>query len=566
MPNIGIDVGTDSVRLCMVEGKLEKCLERPLRRTADGPRHTMCAEHLWQQIRSMVEEAQTENPSIQLLTSKSTTPTQQNDIERRHVLANGADGRASTPKSNTLCVAATCSMVVLERVSRNGAYFFAPVEQSQEVIVWMDTRALGEARELSRLFPAPALAQIGGAITPEMGIAKLKWVDTHYGAPGRDVCVFELYDWVTYVFMAGGYCDGLVRCLAQDTADFAPGHTAMDGSVKGWSSELLGELNIFTSVCCVPNTFAESTGFDKVGTPLGQVGNTVVCHGCIDCYAGWAGEAAAAPVSQCSLMMVAGTSTCFIASVNNAEPQPVLGLWGPFPQLLSAPVYSFGQPATGKLFDDLFAEHRHLFGCENPFHYVEQHAAQMEHDWGHPLPVLARHYMYYGDRHGNRSPYGDFRMGEVHVDGANGAGTDALDIAMDGSVRALVLRYYLLVEFLAFQTAQICQRLARANGAIARVVVSGSQAQNGRLVRMLAAVAFPGAEVRVCGASGAKFAGARGAAVACLAGEAPATVRAEPFVLEPCGARERQVLAAKFEAFVLLAEWQSRFRQTVGEL
>ncbi|OBA24279.1 hypothetical protein METBIDRAFT_81581 [Metschnikowia bicuspidata var. bicuspidata NRRL YB-4993] len=500
-------------------------------------------------------------------------------------------------RPSAVCVAATCSMVVMERVRpENGRAYFRLAQPGEEVIVWMDTRAQAQAPWVARRLPAAALEQIGGTVTPEMGIAKLKWVSDHLAlaggldrrdglvqdTPQNEICVFELYDWVSYVFMAGGYRrDGLVPCLAGDAPDFAAGLRAMDGSVKGWGSDILLRLQIAARVCCTPNTLDPPAAFPHVGSPLGCFGNLLVAHGCIDCYAGWAGHAASGRAARGAgpgaLLMVAGTSTCFVASGDGSRARPAAGLWGPFSQLLAAPVYSFGQPATGLLFAELFAEHAALIGARPPFAFVEERARALELSRGHSLVVLARHFLYYGDRHGNRSPYGDFRMGEVLVDGRNAAGADSLGcLVADKSVDVLVLKYYLVVEFLVFQTRQLYCRLARAAGPVADVYISGSQAQNSRLVRMLAHVAFAGSRVLVPRGVENKYAGSRGAALAMLpylqAACAPAPALggawAEPGWQGPgpMGAREARILQAKFRTYEQMARWQKLFHDTMGAI
>lgn len=688
----GIDIGSDSVRVSFCDSKTGACvdLERPLERTKNENRHTMSGPALWANIVLMLVEHDERfselygKPEIggfpvKIPYSTNTNPTESSgpklELESK---VGGPISLAAEPSGNAtfstslqtlphsaICVAATCSMVVMKRISdgRKESPYFVPIEPGHEVIVWMDTRAQHEAAWVGARLPALALAQIGGTVTPEMGIAKLKWVDTHLQKPHpeSEIVVFELYDWISYVALAGGYdTNGHVQCLQRsDILLFAPGLRAMDGSVKGWGADILQDLQISVGVGITPNFENPDVFFPIVGTPLGQIGPVIVGHGCIDCYAGWAGQAArdasvrasvrASPSgpgneneesgnnyengqenssnsdsktfpgnenearvftnngpeislnnglnsgpenspAQCSLLMVAGTSTCFIAATASKCACPVPGLWGPFGQLGAAPVYSFGQPATGQLFTELFAEHATKIGSKPPFAFVEKESRHLEKKTGILLPVLCRHYLYYGDKHGNRSPYGDFRMGEIFADGANARNEDTFGFLLAkkintqakenenenhknlSGVEELVLKYYLTLEFLALQTRLLGCKLASAAGPVRNLYIAGSQAQNARLVAILAHLAFPNATIYVRDGSENKYAGSRGIALAM----APFFISRggvdifedtwRPAKVEPLDPRAVRVLQAKARAFDELAQWQHRFHDAMGAL
>ncbi|KAM9914748.1 hypothetical protein OXX69_000328 [Metschnikowia pulcherrima] len=599
---IGVDIGSDSVRVSIRNGKTGKNLdlERPLGRTQNGHEHTMSGPALWAQIVSMLNEY---DPQISSLYSRNELPGDKISLSADSELnkSNAADTWQENHGKNThqsiastkseaitqplknrnpafVCVAATCSMVVMRRVSHANAAYFEPIQPGHEVIVWMDTRARAEASWVSSRLPESALGQIGGTVTPEMGIAKLKWVDNHFQEPGSEICVFELYDWVTYVFLAGGYtASGKVKCIPGDVPRFPPGSMAMDGSVKGWAPEILEGLEITTKVCCTPNNFDAASVFPYVGTPLGNYNGLTVSHGCIDCYAGWAGQVYSNKTTlesrASSLLMVAGTSTCFIASVSPDHARAVPGLWGPFSQLLHLPVYSFGQPCTGQLFTELFKDYTEIVGDNAPFEFVEKHARDIEYRKGYSLPVLARHYLYYGDKHGNRSPCGDFRMGEILVDGKNAANADTMQCAIqERNIESLVLRYYLTIEFLVFQTKHLCETLAQSCGAIGEVFITGSQAQNVRFISMLVQFAFAGAPVKIR-PNDNKYAGSQGIALSM----APYVEQDRQFVdkkqgmwVEPelmvAESRATAILQAKYRAYRQMAAWQQSFHGTMGEL
>src|SRR6202163_2321818 len=69
---------------------------------------------------------------------------------------------------------ATCSLVVLD-VDANPLTVSTSGEQRRNVIVWMDHRAIAEARLVNDTHD-DVLRYVGGSISPEMEIPKLLWL------------------------------------------------------------------------------------------------------------------------------------------------------------------------------------------------------------------------------------------------------------------------------------------------------------------------------------------------------------------------------------------------------
>src|SRR6202521_8951 len=92
---------------------------------------------------------------------------------------------------------ATCSLVVLDAgggpltVSASG-------DQRRNVIVWMDHRAIAEARQVNDT-QDDVLRYVGGSISPEMEIPKLLWLKRHlpssYNKAGH---FFDLADYLSF--------------------------------------------------------------------------------------------------------------------------------------------------------------------------------------------------------------------------------------------------------------------------------------------------------------------------------------------------------------------------------
>lgn len=559
MACVGIDIGSDSARLVFEVPGLVRTKERPLFREEKGPASTMSALDLWRAVEEMIGEAIEEG--------------QNGHSQSKQVPKAGGDQNAkfdAAKCTGTMCVAATCSLVVMERAQVGGRACFRLVEPGREVVVWMDRRAEAEAEWLNKRLAPDVLAQVGGAITAEMGLAKMKWAAAQY--PGRQLVFFELHDWVSYVLMAGAKPDGravVVDELEGAVVSFGPGERAMDGSVKGWGVDVMAAAELNVEVAGAPRFAQENKSYHQTaeteyfGAVLGPATRPgfMVLRGCIDCYAGPAAPfvqrrsadgqnpeqdgGSNIPLAEDSngvVSMIAGTLTCFVAAVPGAQ-NPIPGLWGPFPQLIPCPVYSFGQPASGKLLGEVLRAH----GAED-FSRVEAEAARLEQASGAPLSRLARHSLYYGDKHGNRSPYGDFCMDEVCVRGHNAAAADEVCAKVSGDPAwPLVLDYYLALEFLAFQAAQLLQALP----AVSAVHMSGSQAGNARFALMVALMVAP-APVYV-EAGSAKWAGARACA---RLGAAP-----ERKLVHPLPQESTRFLREKYAFWIELANWQSRWRK-----
>ncbi|RLV84662.1 Protein MPA43 [Meyerozyma sp. JA9] len=389
-----------------------------------------------------------------------------------------------------ISVTATCSMVVREVLEEAGTNMvLGPYNGDQDIIMWMDCRSSGECEKLNTLVPQDKLSIVGGRYIPEMGLPKLKWLSDH---TDKQLMCFELYDWISHLLIVG------VGETVPYNHSYGIDDVAMDGSIKGWSEEFLSSVDIRNGIRVggygldrsrvMPLGSAIGTMAATLTSSLGIAGQPTIYHGCIDCYAGWVStnpDILDRKVDG-TLSMIAGTSTCFVLPTSSSEAEPIDGIWGPFWQLLpNKRVYSFGQPATGKLFEDLFREYNDIIGDHNGFEVVERETRKLELEHHQTINSLIRCYFYYGDVYGNRSPYNDFSMSEAYIDGANSSVLQA-SVLRDHTATSLVVRYNLILEFLAFQTKQIIGNVQ--NESIDHVEVSGSQAANARFMQLLSTV------------------------------------------------------------------------------
>ncbi|CCE85190.1 Piso0_004772 [Millerozyma farinosa CBS 7064] len=519
--------------------------------------------------------------------------------------------------TDSIAVTATCSMVVMEKVTKpNGVFLKSYSVQAgdceysttQDIIMWMDSRPEKETEELNDSLPQESLGKLGGKVIPEMGLPKAKWLSDN--TTSNLVC-FELYDWFSYLFLVGGYDkDHLVPYVESTGAGWtSPKHfqEAMDGSIRGWSREFLKKIGIRSTLEIGSSSFnINETGLPPVGTPLGYVASgigsnslsekTLVCHGCIDCYSGSLSTIGASSDEKSGsvLSAVAGTSTCFLLSTTKVDIRPIPGIWGPFSQLTALPisVYEFGQPATGKLYERLFAQYSNVLPHSDPsrcFEIAEQQTAALERTYKLPIHCIIRNYFWYIDAFGNRSPYNDFTMGESIIDGHNASGS-LPSIFDTANLTSFAIRYNLIQEFLCFQTKHILDIFSEVDPLdVSRIHCLGSQASNTRFVKLLSficntcVVAAPpqDQDAKYNVASGASHIAALGLNLRTLSSSytqawkscVPAPLSATAVTYNPDDTLSRSdtvlpqlrnVLLGKFEIYKDMARAQRRYRALVA--
>ena len=476
MTTIGVDIGTGSVRVCLNNPDNFKTAFRPIKTNKHDTFSnyiTQSSQEIYQGILALLKEL-VDEPVV------------------------------------SISFTATCSMVVMEKVSNGSEVHLKPCavnyegdDRKQDIILWMDNRSIRQTSFLNEMVNDKDLSKVGGKFIPEMGLPKLKWLQDNIT---KDIVCFELYDWFSYLFLVGGYDeDGLVPYFAEPIEpmqDYPTVSEAMDGSIKGWTPEFLKQIGIDSHISIGRSEFNLTTsGLLPIGIPLGYVHENVyslkerivVANGCIDCYAGWLSTIEPGFTDENHLSMIAGTSTCFILSTPSSQYDAITGIWGPFSQLLALPldIFEFGQPATGKLFEQLFANYSLIVSSLNTddiFAFIEHETATLEFDRKCSITELIKSYFWYIDQFGNRSPYNDFSMSEMIIDGCNSS-NNLPSITNGTTLLGLVIRYHLVLEFLCFQTKQILEIIQASNGPLVdSITVSGSQGNNKRFMRLLATV------------------------------------------------------------------------------
>jgi D-ribulokinase len=331
---IGVDVGTSSARAGVFDEK------GTLLATA---RHPIT---VWHEAGSVVEQS-----SSQIWAACAAS-------------VRAAMAEAALPPSAVKGIGfdATCSLVVLDAAA-NPLTVSTSGEARRNIIVWMDHRAIAEARLVNDTHD-DVLRYVGGSISPEMEIPKLLWLKRHLPSTYRSAGhFFDLADYLS--FRATGSTARSICTLACKWNFLA--------HERRWSERYferigLGDLASDSNAkigneIVAPGTPLGTGLSQSAAHDLGLLERTPVGASLIDAHAGGVGtiggrEKSGDSVDVCRrLAYIMGTSACIMATTS--EPRFVPGVWGPY---YSGMVPGFwlnegGQSAAGAAIDHLIKSH-----------------------------------------------------------------------------------------------------------------------------------------------------------------------------------------------------------------
>jgi FGGY-family pentulose kinase len=168
------------------------------------------------------------------------------------------------------------------------------------------------------------------------------------------------------------------------------------------------------------------------------------------------------------------------------DPVFVPGVWGPYRDSIIPDFWMSegGQSATGELLKHVLETHpaynqalsMSQSSHSNIYDFLNQHLLDMQERISAPsVSYLGRHFFFYGDLFGNRSPIADPTMsGSV------------IGLSSDKSLDGMALYYYGAMEFIALQTLQIITAMNDSGHKISSIFMSGSQCQNEILMSLIA--------------------------------------------------------------------------------
>jgi FGGY-family pentulose kinase len=389
---------------------------------------------------------------------------------------------------------ATCSLVLLDRDD-------APVTVSptgldaQNVIVWMDHRAIEQATRINALGgregsgASAVLRYVGSVISPEMETPKLLWLKEHLGASfARAARFFDLPDFLVYRATGAD-----VRSLCTTVCKWTYlGHEQRWH--EGYFREIgLGELadEGFARIGTNVRPMGERAGLltEKAAKELGLVAGIPVGVSIIDAHAGGLGLLGApldglAPTEaslSTRLALIGGTSSCHMAV--SKDPTFVPGVWGPYFSAMVPGLWltEGGQSATGALIDHVIATHARgatliaeaRASGTTAYALLNARLEALAVSGRHLFPAaIARDVHVLPDHHGNRSPRADPTLKGM-VSG----------LSLDDSVDGLAVLYLATIQAIAHGTRHILSALAAQGYRIDTILACGGDTKNPVFVR-----------------------------------------------------------------------------------
>jgi D-ribulokinase len=314
---------------------------------------------------------------------------------------------------------ATCSLVVLD-AGANPLTVSGSGDERRNVIVWMDHRAIAEARQVNET-QDDVLRYVGGTISPEMEIPKLLWLKRYLPSTYRSAGhFFDLADYLA--FRATGSTARSMCTLACKWNYLA--------HEQRWSCSYFERIGLgdlasdkyarIGKEIVAPGTPLGAGLTKSAARDFGLLEGTPVGASLIDAHAGGVGTIggrgkSGEPVDVCRrLAYIMGTSACIMATTS--APCFVPGVWGPY---YSGMVPGFwlnegGQSAAGAAIDHLVRSHpghdetvaaAHAAGMEI-LEYLECRIVWRMGSLGEAA-LLARDIHVLPEFLGNRSPFAD---------------------------------------------------------------------------------------------------------------------------------------------------------------
>lgn len=380
---------------------------------------------------------------------------------------------------------ATCSLVAIDE--QGGPVSLSPTgRDEQNIIVWMDHRAMAEAAQITRS-QHEVLRYLGGAVSPEHEIPKLMWVRKNLPESyARTARFMDLADWLTW------------RCTSRDVRSLCTTvckwtYLAHEKKPDArWHREFFKQVGLLDLLrdgkigdCIAPmGAFAGALQADAAKA-LGLAEGTAVAVGIIDAHAGGIGVLGMSRGGNGSkaegdfddvLALIGGTSSCHMAVSPRAR--FVKGVWGPYYSAM-VPDYWLnegGQSATGSLLDFVVKTHAQYPAALKEAKAKDQSIYEFLNARVDDLAARERvktraeltrklHMLPYF--HGNRSPNADpSARGAIHG--------LSLNATMDDYARL----YYCTIQAVAYGTRDIIGALNTKGYSIRRIHACGGGTKN----------------------------------------------------------------------------------------
>jgi FGGY-family pentulose kinase len=377
---------------------------------------------------------------------------------------------------------ATCSLVVLDKQMQPLAVNDEG-DNGRNIIVWMDHRALEETEEINA-GDYDVLRYVGGRLSPEMETPKLLWLKRHLPAIWqRAGKFFDLADFLTW--KASGV-DARSLCTVVCKWTFL-GHEGKHGKWDKKFFKNIGLGDLFDDDKVVPDVRPMGSKLGNLtleaAQQLGLTTNCAVGVGIIDAHAGglgllgaiWEGkEKTNLGDLESALALIGGTSNCHMAV--SREPRYIDGIWGPYYGAMVPGMWltEGGQSTAGSAIDHVIADHANAAQLQaqakkqkkTVYELLNAEIARLQAVEGRG-PEVTREVHILPYFLGNRSPHADPHA-HASIDG----------LSLDAGVTSQALRYYAVVQAVAYGTRDIIDNMNARGYAIDTMFVTGGGTKN----------------------------------------------------------------------------------------
>ncbi|HTA92682.1 MAG TPA: FGGY-family carbohydrate kinase [Polyangiaceae bacterium] len=379
---------------------------------------------------------------------------------------------------------ATCSLVALGKDDEPVS--LSPTGRAeQNVIVWMDHRAIGEADAINHT-GHDVLRYVGGVISPEMETPKLLWLKRHLPASFAKTARFlDLPDFLSY--RATGI-DSRSLCTTVCKWTYL-GH---ENEGRGaWPQSFFEQIELeellldgARRIGSAVKPLGERVGLLSAlsARELGLVPGIPVAVSVIDAHAGGIGllggtlpgESLDVTAFETRLALIGGTSSCHMAV--SQEARFVKGVWGPYYSAMIPGMWltEGGQSATGALIDHVLESHARyaelagLARAQKTSVYALLNERLEALSPPGTLPgALTSELHVLPDHHGNRSPRADPTLRGM-VSG----------LKLSASVDQLALLYLATIQAIAHGTRHIIDTMNAHGYRISTLIVTGGDSKN----------------------------------------------------------------------------------------
>ncbi|MFQ5807065.1 MAG: FGGY-family carbohydrate kinase [Phycisphaerae bacterium] len=400
-----------------------------------------------------------------------------------------ADAAVTADRIGGIGFDATCSLVALNANDRPVSV--SPTENDdQNVIVWMDHRALDQTRRINTT-QHEVLRYVGGTMSVEMQSPKLLWIKENLPESWKRTARFlDLPDFLTY--KATGVD---TRSLCSTVCKWTYlGHEQpqIPGSVGRWDESFFRQIGLgdlvddeYRRIGQRVRPMGEPIGEGLCSTAARELGlnrGTPVGVAIIDAHAGGLGvlgaivadEKLTPDALESRVALIGGTSSCHMAVSREARSVP--GVWGPYYSAMIPDMWltEGGQSATGALVDHVIFSHPRAAEVRKKARRSGQTVyealndrldelarksnspAQLTHDL-HILPYF----------HGNRSPRADATLRGV-----------VAGLSLSDTIDDLALLYLATIQAIAHGTRHIIDTMNSKGYQINTVFACGGGTKN----------------------------------------------------------------------------------------